>query len=207
MTVPNIKLGTNLHKIDLEHAILDVITSIVRQINCHQIGTIQSFDSLTQTAVVSINAKKLISDTPVEMWRDYPPLVDVPVIILSGGGSCITFPINTGDECLLLFNDRDIDNWFKNSGINTYNTYRTHDLSDAIAIVGLKSTPNMLSSYNNTMPEIQGSLNITESIQAKNYISADGTEGKTEDVSIPIEGGGDIILHFKNGLYIGNTTV
>ncbi len=69
---------------------------------------------------------------------DYPVLVRVPVIVLNGGGGYTTYPIFSGDQCLLMFCDRDIDLWLEKGVTNSPpNSDRIHDLSDAVALVGL----------------------------------------------------------------------
>ena len=52
----------------------------------------------------------------------------------------LTFPVSEGDQCLLIFSQRSIDNWHKLGGIQdpVEDKYpRAHSLSDAIAILGL----------------------------------------------------------------------
>ena len=105
----------------------------------HQIGIIQSFDPTTCTAVVKIAMTKVVGLSVIT----YPLLATVPVIFPRGGTGFITFPIATGDEALVLFNDRDIDAWWE-SGQDTANpnSPRQHDLSDALCFVGPVSKPN-----------------------------------------------------------------
>ncbi len=43
-----------------------------------------------------------------------------------------------------MFNDREIESWFINGGENIEAYPRMHDLTDAIAIVGIRSLPNMI---------------------------------------------------------------
>lgn len=124
----------------------DILTTL----NCIQIGEIVSFDALTQTASIKIVLKKVISVTPqgVETYQENPTLIlKCPVITLFGGTSFISLPIQPGDNCVLLFNDREIDNWFVNGGIQVPNTARTHDASDAIAIVGIHSLQQSIATY------------------------------------------------------------
>lgn len=138
----------------------DLLDLVKREIgfefNCHAIGTIQSFDASEQTARVTLNYKQVLtvadaSGKYVLQQKSYPPLDRVPVVVMQGGGGSLTFPITTGDECILLFNDRDIDNWFK-SGSTTAppTTARTHSLADAVAIVGLYSLKRSLANYDTT---------------------------------------------------------
>ena len=118
----------------------DVINKVKSDIsyalNCVQIGTIESFNKLLNTASVSVNFKRQLPDGST---LDYPLLCDCPVFILSGGGASIEMPISVGDTCLLLFNDRNIDNWFYSGQVTTPANPRAHDISDCICLVGVRS--------------------------------------------------------------------
>ena len=59
----------------------------------------------------------------------------------------MTFPIKPGDECCLCFSERAIDFWFAMGGVQLPSEYRLHDLSDAIARVGLNSQPNIIPNF------------------------------------------------------------
>lgn len=119
--------------------------------NCHLLGTIESFDAAAQTATVSINQKLSFAG----VLKDYPPLVKVPVFILGGGNRVFTFPVRAGDTCLVLFNDRDFDNWYETGNITTPNSTRLHDLSDGLALVGFRSLANPVDSYSTTDVEVR----------------------------------------------------
>jgi len=123
---------------------------------CHRIGIIQSFDKNTLTASIKLVDKgraKGMEETENgalkqnDVLYDLPLLTDCPVVIIGGGGGFLNSPIQAGDACLVAFNDRDIDNWSVNGGVNVPNTIRMHDISDGIAIVGLYSQTNALQNY------------------------------------------------------------
>lgn len=114
-----------------------------RQINCHQVGEIVSFDPDSQTAEVQIKMSYLINGE----IREYPLLIDCPCIILAGGDGALTMPITAGDSCLVLFNDRDMDNWYSGGQTMPPRTDRMHDFADAIALVGLRNKQNKLSGF------------------------------------------------------------
>lgn len=114
-----------------------------RQINCHQVGEIVSFDPETQTAEVQVKMSFLLNGE----IKEYPLLLDCPCIILAGGQGSVTFPIQAGDSCLVLFNDRDMDNWYSSGQTMPPRTDRLHDFSDAIALVGLRNKQNQISGY------------------------------------------------------------
>lgn len=117
-------------------------------LNCVKIGEIVSFDKQKQTASVKIlhKAKDDYYDINKKLI-DYPLLQNVPCVVMGGGTSYITHPITTGDQCVLLFNDFMKDYW-QNTGETRQSDFdRKHDISDAIAIVGLKALPKAIQNY------------------------------------------------------------
>lgn len=134
---------------------------ILLGINCHHIGTIQSFDSDLQTATASINYTKTFfklnagNGNYLPYQKQYPLLIDAPVICLGGGKASLTFPISAGDECLIIFNDRNMDNWFSGGSGSQLATGRLHSFSDGIILVGLRSMANTIDNYDNTRAVLQ----------------------------------------------------
>lgn len=109
-------------------------------------GIIESFDPDTVTCTVqpAIYGQRL-SDDSVLVSEEMPILPDVPVVFPRGGGCTLTFPVNPGDECLLVFSDRCIDFWWQSGGVQEPVDPRQHDLSDAFAIIGPQSQANKIS--------------------------------------------------------------
>jgi hypothetical protein len=130
-------------------------------LNCHQVGKIVNFDRAKQTASVQIMAQRIVfnKDQSGDALQtepnlvDYPLLQDCPVFMASGGLGWLTFPISPGDPCLVLFNDRDIDNWFTTGTGPAPNTARLHDLSDGLVLVGFRNMQNPL-------PEVESDATI-----------------------------------------------
>lgn len=125
-------------------------------------GTIVSFDPATQLAQIQPSIKRVfksvaIRDEETLTEANLPVLKDVPVIFPRAAGFSMTFPVTTGDECLIYFNERSIDNWNETGGEVSPLGFRQHDLSDAIAIVGIASQPNKISSFNANDPEWRNS--------------------------------------------------
>jgi len=141
---------------DLPDALRAISKNIFLNLNTHHIGTIQSFDETKQTAKVTINYTKTYFEqnktTGVYsmVQEEYPIMADCPVICLGGSTAALTFPIQKGDECLVLFNDRDIDNWFEGSTTSSPNTSRLHSFSDAIILVGVRSKAKAIQNYDTT---------------------------------------------------------
>lgn len=169
----------------------DVLNSLKKDIlfsiNCHHLGTVQSFNEEEQTVSVTINYKKtyyrLNSATGLydPLLVDYPILAQCPVIVLGGGIGALTFPIAVGDECLVLFNDRDLDNWFNGSAGGVVATPRIHSFSDAIVLVGLRSLNTVLEDYS------------TDAMQLRTVDGENSVSVSTDNVTIK-KGGNTVIL-------------
>jgi hypothetical protein len=107
-------------------------------------------------------------DTSVE----YPVLVDCPYFVLQGGGAYIDMPISAGDYCLVLFNDRDIDNWWSTANVADPASTRKHSFSDAIALVGLNPKTAPLS-MDGTKTRIINSSGIELNGNTKQFVTWD----------------------------------
>jgi hypothetical protein len=152
----SVQFNQNFFDVNEPH-LKDLLTLFKKQsdldLNCHHLGTIQNFDPATQTVQVTINYKQTYwtygensnNYTPVN--QDYPIIADCPLIILGSGDTRITFPIKQGDQCILLFNDRDIDNWFLGSTSSPNATPRLHSFSDAIALIGPNNKNTVIQDY------------------------------------------------------------
>lgn len=117
--------------------------------NCVQIGKIVSFDSTNQTASIQLLLKKTYNVTPqgVGQFQEIPILINCPCMVLFGGTGFMSMPITAGDNCIVLFNDKELDNWFVNGGFQVPSSKRMHDFSDAIAIVGINSLQSSIATY------------------------------------------------------------
>jgi len=90
---------------------------------------------------------------------DYPTLETIPVQFPGGGGKpddyvMLTHPVKVGkddkdkedlkksDEGIIIIGRSAIDNWHKDGGVQPAYNRRTHHLSDAMFVPGLRSTPN-----------------------------------------------------------------
>lgn len=142
--------------------VLDLLKKeVMVSLNCHAIGTIQDVNFTKQTAQVTINYLRTfmqpaqgagtdVANTYSPVTVPYPVLIDCPFISIQGGGFALTTPIKKGDTCLLLFNDRDMDDWFKSNQVGPVPTQRFHSMTDAIALVGLRAGSNPIQNYDNS---------------------------------------------------------
>lgn len=127
----------------LKPELRDIMDAIRREtmaaLNCVQIGEITAYDAAANTASVAIKSVKQFADGST---LEYPELGDCPVFILGGGGAALSMPIASGDTCLVLFADRDIDTWHYTGSTDVPNTNRMHSISDAIVLVGVRPSTN-----------------------------------------------------------------
>lgn len=105
------------------------------------------------TDVSQYESSNIISVTPTinilhsdGQVNECPEIFNVPVVQPSGGGGLLSFPLAVGDNVLLEFSMRNIEEWLEGSGeAVTEPTRRLHDISDAVAIVGMHTKNNHLS--------------------------------------------------------------
>lgn len=105
------------------------VTALKKEIfaflHCALPGIVESFDADEVTAVIRPAVK---TKTGIEM----PVLQDVPVFMP------VSFEVNPGDACLIVFADCDIDSWLETGEAEVPISERQHSLSDAFAFVGFR---------------------------------------------------------------------
>ena len=98
---------------------------IFHSLHCALPGNILSFDHETQTA--SIQPGVRLGAQPYAVLTDVPVFMPVP------------FEVNSGDACLVIFADIDIDAWFSSGEPEEPRSTRKHSLSDGFAFIGFKT--------------------------------------------------------------------
>ena len=121
--------------VELPDVINKVKNDIFYSLNCVQIGNIELYDPLTNSASVSINFQRKV---PIGNPINYPILLSCPVFILSGGATSVQLPIAKGDQCIVLFNDRNIDDWWISGEVKVPPNGRAHDIADGLVLVGIR---------------------------------------------------------------------
>lgn len=174
----------------------DVLDANKRQtkldMNCTKVGIIRAFNPATQRAEIEIAYKQVkdILEDGTRVYQDYPVLMDCPVIVLFGGVDFLSLPIQVGDNCLVFFNDNEIDQWATN-GTGSPQTFRMHDLSDAFAIVGVRPLTNAIGNY------------LANGIR----LSHGGGNSQIDFVDNLIESIAELFLHHGDMRIDGNVTI
>lgn len=136
-------------------------------------GRVVSFDPAKQTVTVQPLIRMVLADGA---GTDLPVLADVPVQFPEGGGFAFTFPVEGGDEGMLVIADRCIDGWWQSGQPSDPLDFRMHDLSDGMFIPGINSVPNAIPDFDMdavVMRKFDGSAYFK--IDEGGNIEADGT--------------------------------
>lgn len=181
---------------DQQNALNALAKSISSSMRVSLPGIIESFNPETVTCVVRPAIMGSAQDgSGKHVSKEIPLLLDVPVIFPRGGGCTITFPVNAGDECLVVFSDRCIDFWWQSGGVQDPIDQRQHDLSDAFAIVGPQSQAKKISNISTNSVQIRtdggdsfveltqgGAVNITAPVVTINgSLKVNGSINSTGD--------------------------
>lgn len=159
------------------------------ELNCMRIGIIQEFYPENLTVDVLIANKKTtgLNSDGSQITRNFA-LINAKVCYCN---PFETFPLKQGDECILLFSDREIESWFINGEVNPLGYQRMHELTDAVAIVGIRSLPKMIQILSDCLNLFYGNSNIALSenhinitsptVQASNFQAMNGASGNLID--------------------------
>lgn len=148
MPAPTIPLSLPIANPTLKDVLSAWKTDIMLSTNCHGLATVQAVRTGSNGLVVvdaTMNYSRTyyekVSDGKYQQKQlDYPQMIDCPVVVLSGGSAALNMPVKQGDQCVILFNDRDMNNYFAGARSGPVASSRLHSFADAIALVGLNSS-------------------------------------------------------------------
>lgn len=118
---------------------LDVFTTLFKRLASEEIDTmlpavIEAYDSSKRKATVKPVVNRKYKDNESS---EYPSIPNVPVIMPSGGGALLKFPIKQGDFVLLVTSKVEIANFLKQGKqVDALDSIK-FNISSSVAIVGL----------------------------------------------------------------------
>jgi hypothetical protein len=118
-------------------------------------ATVVSFNATAQTIVAAPAITEVARIAGVLTTKALPKLVDVPVVLPRAGGFTLTFPIQAGDECLIIFADSCIDAWWQAGGQQNQIVERRHALADGFAILGPWNQKRVLANYSTSSAQLR----------------------------------------------------
>lgn len=123
-------------------------------------GRIDRYDATTQKADVEPLIKRLQKTADGEISEELPVIPGVPVAFPRAGGFKITFPVEAGDRCTLVFCERSTENYQTGNGRRGDNNalirqtdpdnFSVHDLTDAVCFLGWYNDAEALSPTDST---------------------------------------------------------
>lgn len=131
------------YQIDINDIMMINQNAIFSRINCHNIGRIIDFNSETQTCTVELMQLKQFGESTYIP----PTLTDVPLVIYGCKDATITLPNPTGTICILLFMDRNIDNFLVSGEQYIPENDRMHDYNDCVALCTFNTLVNPIENY------------------------------------------------------------
>lgn len=100
-------------------------------------GVVETYDETTQKADIKPQVQQLVIDLDGnEELLELPVVPNVPVVFPRGGGYFVSFPLQKGDQVLLVICDRELNTWKSVGGDPEPKDPRQHALPDAVAIPG-----------------------------------------------------------------------
>ena len=104
---------------------------------------VQSYNSENETVECQPAIREeLLNEDNTTKLVNLPLLINVPVAFPHTGSYGFKFPIQKGDEVLVIFQDLAIDNFWLKGNVQNPVENRRHDLSDGIAIPTSLSLPS-----------------------------------------------------------------
>lgn len=198
----NNKFNSMSNTPDLHTAVHTAINSNIQNLNCMRIGIVQEFypEDLTVSVLIANKKEEKLNFNGTQNVRNYA-LIRAKVCYCN---PFETFPINAGDECILLFSDREIESWFINGEVNPIAYPRMHDLTDAVAIFGIRSLPKMIEIATNCLHLFYASNSIKigeNDITATNFKAMNGASQTDEGTTFVSQDGKTITV--KYGIITG----
>jgi hypothetical protein len=148
--------------------------AVMKNLKCHRVGRITSFDANSFTCKVQL-LDKMSFFGKVENFVELPSL---PLLVYGTDSKHITFGNIIGSECIVHFNDVDFDNWLETGESYTPNTIRKHDFADGF--VELRPyNKNAVFTYYADGLEIQNGNNIVRLNDDSTISVTNGTTSMT----------------------------
>lgn len=205
---------TEANNSNLPSLIDTLVGDSIDNINCVKIGIIEEYYPETRTA--KVNLVNMLYDgkteAGIQKTRPYPPIYP-RVMFIGTVDNSIDYKVQKGDEVLVFFCDREIESWWLSGNVSQLNFFRTHHMSDCIALAGLRSQPLSTKTDSNLNIKSSGmGVNIegnTITIKSDSGVKIDSPSVKTTG-NLSVGTGvsavvpcGSVTLTFSNGILTG----
>ena len=182
-----------------------LIDNALDNLNCVKIGIIEEYYPETRTA--KVNLVNMLYDGTTEFGiqktKPYPPIYP-RVMFIGTVDNGMDYKLQAGDEVLVFFCDRELESWWISGNISQLNYFRTHHMSDCIAIAGLRSQPlTTITNDNLNIYSKNGILNFEGNVVINGDVTINGNIEITGDATI---GGISFLKHVHGNGNNGDDT-
>lgn len=170
----------------------DLRRDIFLNLKCHDIAKVIEVDTAKQTLKCEINYKRTMMRPNttkqstksrerfeyIPRQEEYPVLIDVPFIVMRASSTVyLNIPISVGQNVMVLYNDRCIDDWYASGQQSNLSSPRLHSMADAVALVGIASMKDLIVGYDASrigMVNDKAMVMVGEKIEVKNDLQSLG---------------------------------
>jgi hypothetical protein len=115
------------------------IRRLLAEVRVSMPGIVQRYDSARQRADVQPAIREgVVGEDGERLVETIGVVTEVPVCFLGTGEFSLTWPVKAGDEVLLIWSAASLDLWLARGGVVDPEDDRRHQVSDAVAIPGLR---------------------------------------------------------------------
>ena len=111
-----------------------IISNKIAEMHICMPAKIVNYDFSTRKASVQPSLNQKYNDDEILV---FPIIHNVPVMQPASGGASINFPVKPGDNVLLTFSERSLEQWLQDGKQSTPDDPRQNNLTDAVAHIGL----------------------------------------------------------------------
>ncbi len=182
----------------LDSAISSAIDSKLVDLHTMLPATVTKVDLVNQLLEIELGVKRVYKNGQEIV---VPPIAQVPLAVLRGGGWVITLPVAVGDQGAAFFSEREMTQWMLagDQGAVTPRLYHKHDYTDAYFLPALASSAKKVLNYDTTNLEIRSLDNMTKQTFNSMYIKL-----QVGGVTMTLDSSG---LHVTNGTITSNVDV
>lgn len=176
----------------LDTAMKETVRTELLELHTMLPATVTKFNAATQRVEIQLGVKRIYKNGQEIV---VPPILDVPLGVLRGGGWVITLPVQVGDQGAAFFSEREIDQWMLagHTAPQTPRQIRMHDYTDAYFLPALASASRTITNYSTTAMELR---------------SLDGMVKQTfNSMSIVFRVGGVAMTLDSTGLHVENGVI
>lgn len=104
-----------------------IVTQILNKYRWLTPAIVKEYDREKNVVTIQPAIKESTTDESIEICE-----LEVPCVVIGGGGWVTSYPLKEGNTGWLLTNDRDISLFLYSKEVSEANTYRRHDFADSI---------------------------------------------------------------------------